>query len=117
MLYFRYARVDVKRSFLISNVSSGNEALCRGNTLPASCELRKPALQCCQQSTFHTKCMTTETELAHETLTQTRMIENIQCTPSVVVTQFVHIRLETTALWSENKLLGRLKHHVCKIVC
>ena len=33
----------------------------------------------------------------------------------VVVTQFMHILLETTALWSENKLLGRLRHHVCKI--
>ena len=36
---------------------------------------------------------------------------------SAVVTQFIHIHLETTALWSENKLLGRLQHHMCKIVC
>jgi len=33
---------------------------------------------------------------------------------SVVVTQFIHIHLETTALWSENKSLGRLRHRVCK---
>jgi hypothetical protein len=31
---------------------------------------------------------------------------------SGIGTQFIHIPLETIALWSENKLLGRLRHHV-----